>query len=72
MAIVLLASSTLVPVFANELEANELNNRTKNIVLVSSEENLLPFEKEKELKELVKEFSLSRQDEREIHKTVNL
>lgn len=64
MAIVLLASST--PVFANELEANELNNRTENIVLVSSEENLLSPEKEKELKELVKEFNLSPQDEQEI------
>ena len=39
MVTVLLASST--PVFANELEANELNNITENIVLVTSEENLL-------------------------------
>ena len=33
MVTVLLASST--PVFANELEANELNNITENIVLVT-------------------------------------
>ena len=51
MATVLLASST--PVFANELEANELNNITENIVLVTSEENLLSPEKEKELKEFM-------------------
>ena len=64
MVTVLLASST--PVFANELEANELNNITENIVLVTSEENLLSPEKEKELKELVKEFNLSPQDEQEL------